>query len=93
MVSLVTALREGKNSAVMTEGNGSQETSAGATDNLNQPLVLCIHCEMLGVSAVARPDSESPDILHCTLCKLSFHFVTEASRLIVTQIKPYTGET
>ena len=93
MVSLVTALREGKNSAVMTEGNGSLKTTSGATDNPSQPLVLCVHCEMLGVSAVARPDSESPDVLHCTLCKLSFHFVTDASRIIVTQIKPYTGET
>ncbi|HVN81195.1 MAG TPA: hypothetical protein VMW38_19560 [Terriglobia bacterium] len=77
----------------MADGNGSQETTAGATDNPNRTLVLCVHCEILGVSAVARPDSESPDILHCTLCKLSFYFVTEAARLIVTQIKPYTGET
>jgi hypothetical protein len=93
MVSLLTALKPGKNSAVMTGGNGSQETTAVAANNPSQPLALCVHCEMLGVSAVARPDSESPDILHCTLCKLSFHFVTEAARLIVTQIKPYTGET
>lgn len=93
MVSLLTALTPGKNPAVRTRGNGSQETTAGAANNPSQPLALCIHCETLGVSAVARPDSESPDILHCTLCKLSFHFVTEAARLTVTQIMPYTGET
>jgi len=82
-----------KNSTVLTEGDRSKEKTASVGNNSSQLLALCVHCEMLGVSAVTRPDSEAPDILHCTLCKLSFHFVTEAARLRVTQITPYTGET
>ena len=93
MVSLLTALTPGENSSFMAGGNGIQETTTGVTKNHTQALALCVHCELMGVSAVARPDSESPDVLHCTLCKLSFHFITEAARLTVTQIKPYTGET
>jgi transcription elongation factor Elf1 len=52
---------------------------------------LCVHCEWLGASAVVFSDRESTDILHCTVCGLSFQFVTEGRRIIVTQITPYTG--
>ena len=51
---------------------------------------LCPHCERLGASSVVKPDRESSNILHCTICNLSFHFVTEGSRLVVTQVNPYT---
>jgi len=44
---------------------------------------------MLGVSSVVLSDTESTDILHCTLCELSFHFITEGSRVIVTRVEPY----
>jgi transcription elongation factor Elf1 len=61
----------------------------GPTDNYQ----LCGHCDMLGVSSVVRSDTESTDILHCALCKLSFHFTTEGNRVIITRVEPYAGET
>jgi hypothetical protein len=44
---------------------------------------------MLGVSSVVCSDTESTDILHCTLCMLSFHFITEGNKVIVTRVEPY----
>jgi len=55
-------------------------------------LELCEHCSLLGVSAVIRSDMESTDVIHCSICNLSFHFVTEGDKLIVTQVRPYRKE-
>jgi transcription elongation factor Elf1 len=59
----------------------------GPTDSYQ----LCAHCDMLGVSSVVLSDTESTDILHCTLCELSFHFTTEGGRVIVTRVEPYVA--
>jgi transcription elongation factor Elf1 len=53
---------------------------------------LCEHCDLLGVSSVIRSDAESTDVIHCSICNLSFHFVTEGDKLIVTQVRSYRKE-
>jgi hypothetical protein len=63
-----------------------------ASDGSDRSLSLCPHCEMLGVSAAIRPDRESADILHCVLCRITFQFTTEGTKLNVTHIVPYAGE-
>jgi transcription elongation factor Elf1 len=62
-----------------------------ASDEVSH-LRLCQHCDLLGVSSVVRSDTESTDVIHCSLCNLSFHFVTEGNRLIVTQVRRYQEE-
>ena len=56
-------------------------------------LELCEHCDLLGVSSVIRSDSESTDVIHCSICNLSFHFITEGDELIVTEVQNYGKET
>jgi transcription elongation factor Elf1 len=53
------------------------------------PFQLCEHCDLLGVSSVIRSDTESTDVIYCSICHLRFHFVTEADKLIVTQVQKY----
>lgn len=55
-------------------------------------LELCEHCNLLGVSSVIRSDTESTDVIYCSICNLSFHFVTEGDKLIVTQVQNYGRE-
>jgi transcription elongation factor Elf1 len=57
------------------------------------PLELCEHCSLLGVSSVIRSDTESTDVIYCSICNLSFHFVTEGDKLIVTQVQNYGQQT
>jgi hypothetical protein len=67
------------------------EPSRAAQEEPNNDLRLCEHCALLGVSSVVRSDMEFTDIIHCTVCHLSFHFITEGNRIIVTQVEPYHG--
>jgi hypothetical protein len=69
-----------------------EETFLTTSDRADRSLSLCPHCEKLGISAAIRPDWESPNVLHCLLCRISFHFTTEGSKLNVTRIVPYIGE-
>jgi transcription elongation factor Elf1 len=50
-------------------------------------LELCEHCNLLGASSVIRSDAESTDVIYCSICNLSFHFVTEGDKLAVTQVQ------
>ena len=86
------SLLTGENSSVTTGRREGEDPQIVVSHDSGLLLTLRVHCEMLGISAVVRPDSGVPDILHCTLCRLSFYFVTEATQLTVTQIKPYTEE-
>jgi hypothetical protein len=54
----------------------------------SEGLRFCEHFELLGVSPAIQPDHDSADIIHCHLCRLSFCFVTEGSRVIVSAIRP-----
>lgn len=72
--------------------SSGEVTALAVSDSSDQSLSLCPHCEMLGVSAAIRPDKDSPDFLHCSLCQVTFQFTTEGSKLNVTQVIPYAGE-
>jgi transcription elongation factor Elf1 len=69
-----------------------QEPVQAYPDGSPNNLRLCEHCDVLGVSSVVRSDTEFTDIIHCSICHLSFHFVTEGKKIIVTQITAYSGE-
>jgi uncharacterized protein YjaG (DUF416 family) len=57
-------------------------------NNLPAELRVCEHFELLGISPAIQPDLESSEILHCSLCQLSYQFVIEGSQLIVSAIRP-----
>jgi hypothetical protein len=54
------------------------------------PLKVCEHFDLLGVSAAIRPDSEASDLIHCMICNLSFHLAVEGQSLVVTEVHPYS---
>jgi hypothetical protein len=66
--------------------------SKSPTNESSIPQDFCAHFQMLGVSAAVRPDLEINDAIHCLICKLSFHFITEGNRVIVTGVLPYQLE-
>jgi hypothetical protein len=67
----------------MTSSSYSNDTSG------NHPLSLCRHFELLGVSAALKPSHDKVNIIHCSVCGLTFHVKSEGLQLLVTQIEPF----
>jgi len=63
------------------------QTADLSASNRSKPLELCEHCDLLGVSSVVHFDAESTDVIHCSICNLSFHFVTEGNKLVVAEVQ------
>jgi hypothetical protein len=66
--------------------SSSKDERAGQEERRNA-LRLCEHCDLLGVSAVISADRKSNEKIDCAICKVSFHFLTEGNRIVVTRVE------
>ena len=74
-------------------GVALSRTADLSVSNRSKPLELCVHCDPLGVSSVVHFDAESTDVIHCSICNLTFHFVVEGNKLVVVEIQKRPEET
>ena len=68
----------------------SKDERAGQEER-RDALRLCVHCDLLGASAVISADRESNEMIYCSLCNVRFHFHTEGNRIIVTKVEQMEG--